>query len=377
MKPKLLALGAAVAFAAFTQYAQAADPIKIGMLNEITGPNAEAGVLQANGANMAVAEINKAGGLLGRPIEVVVEDTQSTNPGSVLAISKLTSRGDITALITTVRSTQVQAVEPTIRKAALPAVFGGTDVALTHMGDPWMFRIRPNDGYSSKVLAEYGVKVLGLKKWAIVHSADAFGNGGRDALIESLKALGVTPVMTQGFPSNSQDLTSVVLAVRQSGADIVSTYIANSPDVGIFGKQLRQLGVKADWVGSSSMSTDTAIKLASGALNNTYSIADFAIDSGPDAQAYAKRYQEAYKSVPDMYSAWTYDAVSVLAQAIKKANSTKPDDIRKALHEIRDFHGAEGVYNYDQNGDGQHGYYIVKNDNGKIVFIKSFDFFSK
>jgi branched-chain amino acid transport system substrate-binding protein len=373
MMKKKLALCAATIVAVSLQ-AHAADPIKIGLMAESTGPNAEAGVYQINGAKMALEEINQAGGVLGRPLELRIEDNQSSNPGSVLAVSKLTSAKDVSALIGSVRSTQIQAVAPTVQKAALPMVIGGTDYGLTHSGNPWIFRARPNDGYSAKVIADYGVNTLKLKKWAVVHATDAFGNGGKNNLTTALKELGVTPVTVQGFTSNSQDFTPIVLAVKQSGADVVSSYITNSTDVGIFAKQLRQLGVNAAWVGSPSLSTDTAMKLAGDALHGTYSIADFAIESSPEAQAYAKKYKDKYKLEPDLYSAWSYDAVHILAQAIKKANSTKPDDIRKAIHEIQGYKGAEGTYNFDKNGDGLHGYNIVKNENGKIVFVKHIDF---
>jgi branched-chain amino acid transport system substrate-binding protein len=365
------------ALSAWSGPARAADPIKIGVMAESSGPNAEAGVYQINGAKMALEEINKAGGVLGRQIELHIEDNQSTNPGSVLAVSKLTSGGDLAALIGSVRSTQIQAVAPTVMKAGLPMVIGGTDYGLTHSNNPWIFRARPNDGYSAKVIADYGVNTLKLKKWAIVHSTDAFGNGGKNNLTESLKALGVTPVTVQGFTSNSQDFTPIVLAIKQSGADVVSSYIANSTDVGIFAKQLRQLGVKAEWVGSPSLSTDTAMKLAGDALHGTYSIADFAVGSSPEAEAYAKKYKDKYKMEPDLYSAWSYDAVNLLALAMKNANSTKPEEIKKALHGIKGYKGVEGTYTFDKNGDGLHGYNIVKNEGGKIKFVKHIDFTPK
>ncbi|SHH75612.1 ABC transporter substrate-binding protein [Pollutimonas bauzanensis] len=374
MKRKMISLCAVAAVATMPQFAQAADPIKIGMVAESTGPNAEAGVYQSNGAKMAVEEINKAGGVLGRQLELYIEDNQSTNPGSVLALSKLTSRGDMTALIGTVRSTQIQAVSPTVKKVGLPMMIGGTDVGLTHSGNPWIFRARPNDGYSAKVIAEYGVNTLKLKKWAIVHSTDSFGNGGAKGLTASLKELGVTPVTVQGFTSNSQDMTPIVLAIKQSGADIVSTYIANSTDVAIFAKQLRQLGLTVAWVGSPSVSTDTAMKLAGDALHGAYSISDFAVGSSPEAQDYDKRYRAKYNAEPDLYSAWAYDAVQVLALGIKNSSSTKPDDIKKAIHAIKGYKGIEGTYTYDKNGDGLHGYNILKNDGGKIVFMKHIDF---
>lgn len=362
------------ALALASSHALAADPITFGMMTESTGPSSEAGIYQANGAKLALDEINKAGGVLGHQLEVRNEDNQSTNPGSVLAISKLTSAGNLSALIATVRSTQIQAISPTVMRARMPILVGGTDVGLTHTNNPWIFRARPNDGYSAKVIADYGVNTMKLKKWAVIHSTDAFGNGGKNNLTEALKAAGITPVIVQGFNSNSQDFTPIVLAVKNSGADIVATYIANSTDVAIFGKQLRQLGVKADWIGSPSVSTATAMKLGGDALYGSYSIADFSPDSSPEAQAYAQKYRAAYKVEPDFYSAWAYDSVKLLATAIKNANSTKADDIAKALHDIKGYKGVEGTYTFDANGDGLHGYNIVKNDGGKIVFVKHIDF---
>lgn len=377
MKFKISHVYVGATFAALSMSVLAADPIKLGMMAESTGPNAEAGINQINGAKMALEEINKAGGVLGRQLELRVEDNQSSNPGSVLAMSKLTSGNDLTALIGSVRSTQIQAVSPTVLKAGLPMVIGGTDYGLTHSNNPWIFRARPNDSYSAKVISDYGVNTLKLKKWAIVHSTDAFGNGGKNILTESLKGMGITPVTVQGFTSNSQDFTPIVLAIKQSGADVISTYIANATDVGIFAKQLRQLGVTAAWVGSPSLATDTAMKLAGEALYGTYSISDFAIESSSEAKSFAKSYKEKFNLEPDLFSSWSYDAMKLLATAIKAANSTKPDDIKKSLHGIKGYKGAEGTYNFDKNGDGLHGYNIVSNDKGKIVFVKHVDFTPK
>ncbi|SAL78988.1 ABC transporter substrate-binding protein [Caballeronia telluris] len=358
-------------------FAHAADTIKVGMMTESTGPSSEAGIYQANGAKLALEETNKAGGVLGKQLELRNEDNQSTNPGSVLAISKLTSSGDVAALIATVRSTQIQAISPTVMRAKLPILVGGTDTSLTHVNNPWIFRARPNDSYSARVIADYGVNTLKLKKWAIIHSTDAFGNGGKNALTDALKTAGVTPVMTQGFTSNSQDFTPIVLAIKNSDVDIVSTYIASSTDVAIFAKQLRQLGVKATIIGSPSVSTDTAMKLAGNALHGSYSIADFSPGASPEAQAYADKYKAAYKVDPDFYSAWAYDSMKLLALAIGNAKSTKPDDISKALHAIKDYKGVEGTYTFDSNGDGLHGYNVVRNDDGKTVFVKHIDFAGK
>jgi branched-chain amino acid transport system substrate-binding protein len=352
----------------------AEPPITIGMIVEATGANAEAGQFQMNGANLALKEVNEDGGVLGRKLEMKTEDNQSTNPGSVLAFSKLVSGGDLAAIIATVRSTQVQAVLPTVKKNALPVMFGGPDAGLTLTHNPWVFRARPNDSYSAKAIASYGVNTLKRKKWAIVYSTDAFGNGGNKALTKELKGLGVTPVTAQGFTSNSQDFTQVILAIKSSGADVVASYITNSIDDAIFGKQLRQLGVKAEWVGSPSLSSETAIKLGGSALYGTYSVADFVAESSPEAKSYAQKYQAAYKVQPDFYSAWVYDSVKLLALAMNTAKSTKPEAVADALRNVKGYKGAEGTYNFDKNGDGLHGYNIVQNKDGKIVFINHIEF---
>jgi branched-chain amino acid transport system substrate-binding protein len=248
-----------------TYFGQGAEPLKIGMVAPLTGPAAESGRYQTQGAKLAVEEVNQAGGVLGRPIKVVIEDDQTTNPGIVLAFSKLAGDKDIPAFVGSVRSTQVHAMAPDIQRLGKPVMIGGTDPQLTHIGNPWLFRFRPNDTYSARVIAEYGVKTLAKKKWAIVHSTDAFGTNGMKNLVEVLKGLGVVPALVQGYTNNSQDFTPVVLAVKQSGVDIMNTYMTFETDVGIFAKQLRQLGVNNVWVGSPSIATTTALNLAGSA----------------------------------------------------------------------------------------------------------------
>jgi branched-chain amino acid transport system substrate-binding protein len=208
---------------AFAQAAVAADTMKIGMVAPLTGPLAESGRYATQGAKLAADEINKAGGVLGRQLEFIIEDDQSTNPGIVLAFSKLAGNAEIPAFIGSVRSTQLHAMTPDTLKLGKPVMIGGTDPALTHMSDPWFFRFRPNDSYSARVMADYGAKVLGKRKWAIVHSTDAFGTAGMKSLVEALKGMGIEPVLIQGYPNNSQDFTPIALAVKQSGASSCRT----------------------------------------------------------------------------------------------------------------------------------------------------------
>ncbi len=365
----LLALSAAVAFTA-----HAGDTIKIGLVSEITGVNAEAGSYTVNGTKLAIETINKNGGVLGKSLELVIEDNQSTNPGTVLAFSKLGGDKDIVAIIGPIRSTQVQAASPAIAKAGIPVMIGGTDPGLTKVNNPWVFRCRPNDSFSSRVIADFGVNTLKLKKWAIVHSTDTFGSGGKKALEDELKALGVTPALIQGYTNNTQDFTPVVLAIKKSGAEIIGSYMTNSTDTGIFAKQLRQLGVSAAWVGSATNTTDTAIRLAGEALHGTYGVTDFSVDANEAAKAFASAYRTRYKLEPDVYSGWAFDATNVIAQAIMASKSTRAEDIRKGILGLRDFKGVEGNYRFNEAGDGLSGYNVLRNEKGKLVFIKHVEF---
>jgi branched-chain amino acid transport system substrate-binding protein len=348
--------------------------IKIGMCAPVTGPAAESGGYAVKGAKLALDAVNKAGGILGKQAELIVEDDQTTNPGIVLAFSKLAAQPDIVGFLGSIRSTQVHAMAPDVIKLGKPVMIGGTDPNLTHMGNQWLFRCRPNDSYSGRVIAEYGVNTLGKKKWAVLHSTDAFGTAGGKALSAALEKLGAPSVLDQGYANQSQDFTPVVLAIKQSGADILGSYFTFENDLGIFARQLRQLGVNIPWVGSPSIVNITALKLAGPALYNTYGVADYAEESTDASKAFGKIYRDVVKVAPDNQSSWTYDAINVLAAAINKAGTTEPGKVREAILAIKKFPGAEGEYNFDQNGDGLHGYNIVKNEKGTIAFDKHIEF---
>jgi len=354
--------------------AHAAETIKIGVVSTLTGPYAEWGTFQVNGLQLAMEDIKKAGGILGRPVELQIEDNASTNPGTVLAFTKLFTDSSIKAIVGPIASTQIQAASPAIARSGIPTMIGGTDPSLTRINNKWVFRARPNDLYSSKVIAEFGVNTLKLKKWAIVHATDAFGQGGAKALTETLQGFGITPVLDQGYTSNSQDFAPIVLAVKKSGAEVLGTYMTVPVDQAIFAKQLRQLGVNIQWIGSPTTAAVTTRSLAGEALYGAYAVADFNPEANEAAREYTKRYFERYGIYPDNFSSWAYDALRILALAMNNANSTEPEAVRKAILAIKGHKGLEGTYEFDARGDGVHGYNVVKNESGKVVFIKRVDF---
>ncbi|HSB71597.1 MAG TPA: ABC transporter substrate-binding protein [Candidatus Methylomirabilis sp.] len=357
--------------ASFTLALAQAKPIKIGQIIPMTGEAAESGRYHKQGAEIAIDKINAAGGIKGSKLTVVLEDDQTTNPGAVAALQKLLEDKEIPMILGSIRSTQVQAMLPTINEAKIPVAIGGTNYGLTHSGSQWVFRFRPNDGMSAKVIAKFMVDELKLRKVGIVHASDAFGNGGRDMLTPALKALGAEVVFTQGYNNQEKDFTAVVQGLKKSGATGLNSYMTFSTDLGIFARQLKQLGAQVKWVGSPSITAVDGRNLAGDALYGTYGVTDFHVEASPTSAEFAKAYKAKFGQEPDLYAAWCYDAVLVFAEAMKRSPDLKPENLRKAILGIQKFPGAEGEYNFDGNGDGLDHYHVVQNVNGSIKYFKT------
>lgn len=201
---------------AFPGVARAAETIKIGQMAPLTGPAAEAGQRQVNGAKLAAEAVNAAGG--------------------VLAFSRLAARGDLVGFLASNRSTLLHAIAPDVQKVAKPTIMAGTDPVLTHLGYRWMFRVRPNDRYSARVIAQFGITELKKQKWALIHSTDAFGSSAVRALADALDRLGAATVLMQGYTNQQPDFTPTVLAIKQSGADVICTYFTFENDMALFAR---------------------------------------------------------------------------------------------------------------------------------------------
>ncbi|MCL6600584.1 MAG: ABC transporter substrate-binding protein, partial [Alicyclobacillus macrosporangiidus] len=161
--------------------------------------------------------------------------------------------------------------------------------------------------------------------------------------------------------------------IKSSGADTLMTYMTNAEDEAQMLRQFRQLGLKMNIVGSPSIATDVCIKLAGDAVNGTYGVSDFVTDANDVAKQFTKDYEAKYNEAPDLFGGWVYDAIYILKDVIAK-NGTDPNAIRQGLLQVQNRPGVEGTYSFDQNGDGLHGYTVVKIDNQKVQSIKYVDF---
>ena len=157
----------------------------------------------------------------------------------------------------------------------------------------------------------------------------------------------------------------MVLAVKQSGADVLGTYFTFENDIGIFARQL-QATRRQHSLGRFAFERlqCPSTKLAGAALYGTYGVADYAEESSETSKTFGKAYRDAYKFAPDNQSAWPYDAITILSAAINKAGSTDPGRIREAILALEKIPGRRKANIIDPNGDGLHGYNVVREREG-------------
>ncbi|WP_165842263.1 ABC transporter substrate-binding protein [Paenibacillus xerothermodurans] len=348
----------------------AGEVIKVGMTADLTGKSALTGEFKKRGAQIALDEINGAGGIQGKKLELVVEDDRGTNDGMVSAFQKLIADPEIVAVIGPITSTMSLAIDQITKRTGVPVMIGGTNVELTtELKNKWFFRFRPSDAYAAKTIVDFSTDKLGKTKAAIVYDTDAFGTAGKDLLVAEYKKRNMTPVVTEGVTANTKDFTPVLENIRKSGADIINVYMTLSADIAQLVVQMRQLGVNAELISCAAGAQTTTIKLAGDKLDGIYGVNDFALDQSEETKRFVAKFSSKYTDNPDLYSGWVYDALNVLAKVIEERGSD-PDQIREGILAIKGYKGVEGEYDFDELGDGLHAYSVVKVENGRVVTVK-------
>ncbi len=308
-------------------------PIKIGVACELTGTRAMNGIDRMRGAQMAVEAINKAGGVLGRPLELVIEDTKGESPVAIAVAEKFAQVHKVSAVIETSFSFLNVAVHEVYWNAGIPFLVGGSSPALTKYGNPYLFRTRTSDTITSAVMASFAVETLKAKRIVVAHIMDDFGYGARDAVTKVLKDLyGITPVAVVGIPANLTDATGPVLEIAKANPDAVIQYAHGWESGHVYKTRYERGLTKIPWIVSMGGIDPAAIRMAGAdAVINVFSVADFAYDE-PNVRAFRQLFMNTWGEdfmTHESMRAW--DLVHLLALAIQKAGSDDPKAIRDAL----------------------------------------------
>jgi branched-chain amino acid transport system substrate-binding protein len=348
--------------------ATAAEEIRIGFTPPITGVHAAGGSLQLKAIKLALKEINAAGGINGKKIDLRIIDSQSTNPGALAALQKAVDQEKVLALVGCLYSTQVFATADAIKNYGIPTIIGATNVNITKQGNPWLFRCRPDDSVAAGAMVKYIKEDTKFTKIGLLHDADAFGTGGADLVEKGAKESGLTVVRREKSTTGAKDFTAEILAMKNAGAQILVFY-GHQEATALLQRQMRQLGSPFKFLGSPSSASKDSLNLAKEAAEGIWAVVDFVPGQTEANRRYAEAYKKEYNEEYDSLAAWTYDGLKILVNAIKKAGEDR-DKIRQALLGTQGYKGIQGNFSFTPNGDGLSEVSIVQIEKGKPKLLK-------
>jgi branched-chain amino acid transport system substrate-binding protein len=367
--PSLLFAG----LAGLASLATAAEPVRIGQVASLTGKEAAFGQSSNKGTVLAIEEINAAGGILGRPVELITEDNRSTQGESATAARKLISRDRVVALLGEVASGRSMEMAPVAQRAKVPMVSpSSTNPRVTEMGN-FIFRVCFIDPFQGEVLAKFSVNTLKAKRVAILADAAApYSIGLAEAFAKAFNAAGGELVMERRYQGGDKDFRAQLTAIR--GANPEAVFIPGYyTDVGLIAKQARQVGLGVPLFGGDGWEAPELLSIGGQAVEGSYYSTHFSPRSTePAVEAFVARFKERWKGeTPDAMAALGYDSAKILARAIETAGSTDGAAIREALASIRDFPGVTGVTSIDESRNARKAAVIIAVRNGSFDYVET------
>ncbi len=357
----VLSLFSAPAFAAA---APSGEPIKIGLATVLTGERAMEGEYASNAAAIITQEINDAGGVLGRPIQIVIEDGLGTDVGAVNAYRKLADDPGIVAIIGSDNSNDNIAISGEALAAKILSTAQGSSPKLRDIcnnENPWLFQLRACEQTMIDALIGFAVEEKGYKKFAIIHDTETNSSDQTRLFTEALQRRGVEPLVVVPFTTGTKDFTSHITKIQQVEPEaIIGACLFN--EAAIIAEQIRAFGmVDMPIFGSNAWADPVTLKLGGAALNGVYSAAAWVPNTtNPKGAAFAAKYQELYGQVCAKAAAQIYDHVSVICEAISRAGSTDRQAVRDAMNTIDAYAGAITTYDCRTNGDCGRGGLVVQ-----------------
>jgi branched-chain amino acid transport system substrate-binding protein len=328
--------------------------IKVGVYGDLTGQTSSFGQSTRNGSQMAADEINAAGGINGRQVQLILEDDQGEPGKAATVVGKLVNQDQVRALIGEVASSNSIAAAPTAQEAKVPMISpSSTNPKVTQIGD-YIFRVCFIDPFQGEVMAKFAANTLKAKRAAILFDSNSDYSKGLIQFFKSsfVDKLSGTVVAEQAYAQRDRDFTGQLTQIRSANPDVI--YVPGYyQEVGVIAKQAKQLGIKAPLLGGDGWDSPQLWDLGGEALNGSFISNHYSVDDpSPVIQDFVKRYKAKYNgTAPDALAALAYDAMMVLADAIKRANGTECAALRDAIAQTKDFKGITGVIslNADRN----------------------------
>ena len=357
---KTLAACAALVAAGFAQ----AQDIKIANIVELSGPGTTAGTVFKNGVELAIKEINAAGGIMGKKIAYTTEDTQ-TNPGVAKGLTQKAVDNDVFAIFGPVYSGSIMVSMAESKRGEVPNFTGGEAAAITAQGNPYVFRTAFGQSVSFPKLANF-IKSK-AKSVAIIYVNNDFGKGGRDTLTKLLDGSTTKVVADISTDAGQVDFSAAVLKAKQTDADAIFVY-TNEEESARALRELRKQGVKKLIIGETTLTGQKVIELAGEAANGAQAHVGLTVDA-PQFKAFGAKYKAEYKSDSDHNGIKGYTGVYVLKAAIEKAGKLDRKAvaaaIRNSCFSTKQNPGVLMDVCFDDKGDLDRESFLVEVKNGR------------
>ena len=343
----------------------AGTPVKIGVISPVAGPVALDGKSFRNGAVLAAKQVNAAGGVLGTTVDLVVEDGECKPNVSANAAQKLLVRDQVPVLVGAHCSPATAAVMPIAERQKVPFVTGISSApSLTQTRHEYFFRLPPTEEITAKAAVPFYLQRLKFKSVAFLALNDEWGRQAAEVNAALLQAKGVKVVSTDYFLAGESEFGATLTTIKAANPDAIFV-AANTREGILIAKKVEELGLKEQRIGVGAWPTNTFITRAGSAGVGWTVISQYVPGIETDRnKKFVEAYQQAYQSLPDKYAVSGYDAITVVADAIKRAGKADPAKIRDAL-EKSDLDVVQGHVNFDDKHQAYTNAVISENQEGK------------
>lgn len=371
--PILLAALSLLVFAGGCGKSGPSNTIKVGEYASLHGTEAAFGQSSHKGTALAVEQINAAGGVLGKKIDLITEDNESKAGESATIVKKLITRDHVVAILGEVASGRSLEAAPICQENKIPMISpSSTNPKVTQTGD-YIFRVCFTDPFQGKLLAEFAKKTLKAKRIAMLNDVAApYSVGLAQYFKEPFVADGGEIVAEQKYSGGDKDFKAQLTAIKADNPDaiFVPGYYT---EVGLIVLQARQLGITVPIFGGDGWEAPQLAETAGSALDGTYYSTHYSPeDTSPLAQNFVKAFRERYNGeTPDAMAALGYDSAMVLADAIKRAGTTDSAKLRDAIAATKDLVCVTGKLTLDADRDPTKSAVIVTYKDSKLKYVET------
>ena len=351
-----------------------AEEIKFGEIVSLTGKEAAWGQSSHLGAILAVEQLNGAGGLLGFRVALVSEDNQSKPGDTVTVARKLISRERVVGILGEDASARSLEAAPVCQAARTPMICSSNHAAITEVGD-YIFRVTFITSDESRTLAKFARNSMKFRRMAILNSAStAYSSDLGKWFTADFSALGGSIVQELKYFEGDKDFKAQLTAIKAAGVDgiFVPAYYT---EAALICAQARELGIVLPILGCGGWEAPELFTIGGKAVEGCYYVTAFSAENPETTtQKFIREFRARFPGrEPDSFAGLRYDAVMMLAEAIRKAGSLEPSAIRDSLAATKDFPGATGMIALDSKRNASKAIVIVQVDKGKPKFVARID----